>query len=244
MPAFHADVLLACQHALRVEPPPVVRHRELDGVLVPRHPQALPRRSRVAVAIGEGLLEDSVDCDLRREPAVAQVGGQLELHDLIGQGFVLDREPFDDLAKRAPLEARGPEGADEVADLAEGALEQSDRLLDALLRRGVARDGALDHLQLRQRGEDVLHGPVVHVEHDALELPLARGEEAARRGAALSVPQAHRAAPRTPPWRSIRTTRGGPPAPPCRGCAPRPAARIHGRRGRPGTGPCPSATGA
>src|SRR5205823_3402269 len=111
VPAFHADVLLARQHALRVEPGSVVRHRELD--------------------------------------------------------------------------ARGPEGADEVADLAERALQQAGRLLDALLRRGVPRHGALEHLELRQGGEDVLHRPVVHVEHDPLELPLARGEEAARGGAAL-----------------------------------------------------------
>ena len=72
------------------------------------------------------------------------------------------------------------------------ALEEAHRLAYALLGRGVRRERALQHLQLRQSGEDVLHGTIVHIEHDALELALARGEQAAGRGARLSFRACHR----------------------------------------------------
>src|SRR5437762_570176 len=92
-------------------------------------------------------------------------------------------------AQLAALESGRPEGADEVADLAERALQQPHRLTGALRGRRVRREGALEHLELRQGGEDVLDRPVVHVEHDALQLALAGREEAPRGGAGLGLPQ-------------------------------------------------------
>src|SRR5205823_3763673 len=47
-------------------------------------------------------------------------------------------------------------------------------------------------------GEDVLDRPVVHVEHDALQLPLTGREEAPRGGAGLGVPNVgHRGSARS-----------------------------------------------
>src|SRR6267142_6844325 len=101
---------------------------------------------------------------------------------------MLDGEALDDLAQLTPLEPGGTEGADEVADLAERALEQLHRLTGALRGGRVPRERTLEHLQLGQSGENVLHRPVVHVEHDALQLALAGREQASRRGASLGVP--------------------------------------------------------
>src|SRR5438552_13980386 len=101
---------------------------------------------------------------------------------------MLDREAFDDLAELAPLEPGRAEGADEIADLAERALEQPHRLAGALRGGRVRRERALEHLELRQSGENVLYRPVVHVEHDALQLALAGREGAPRGGASPGVP--------------------------------------------------------
>src|SRR2546422_218334 len=154
----------------------------------PLDADALPGGARVPVAVRERLLQDPVDRDLRGQGAVAELPGELELHRLLRQGLMLDREAFDDLAQLAPLEPGGAEGADEIADLAERALEQPHRLAGALRGGRVRRERALEHLELRQSGENVLYRPVVHVEHDALQLALAGREEAPRGGASLSVP--------------------------------------------------------
>src|SRR2546426_955863 len=126
--------------------------------------------------------------DLRGEGAVAQLPGQLQLHRLLRQRLVLDGKALDDLAQFAALEPGGAEGADEVADLAERALEQPHRLPGALRGGRVRRERTLEHLELRQGGENVLYRPVVHVEHDALQLALTGREEAPRGGASLGVP--------------------------------------------------------
>src|SRR2546428_806339 len=114
--------------------------------------------------------------------------GQPQLHRLPRQRLVLDGKALDDLAQFAALEPGGAEGADEVADLAERALEQLHRLPGALRGGRVRRERTLEHLELRQGGENVLYRPVVHVEHDALQLALAGREEAPRGGASLGVP--------------------------------------------------------
>src|SRR6266550_3639663 len=106
----------------------------------------------------------------------------------VRERLLLDGESLDDLAQLASLEPGGAEGADEIADLAKRALEQLHRLQGALRGGRVPREGALEHLELRQGGEDVLHRPVVHVEHDALQLALTGCEEAPRGGARLGVP--------------------------------------------------------
>src|SRR6184192_1509641 len=124
----------------------------------------------------ERLLQDPVDGDLRGQGAVAQLPGQLELHRLLRQRLVLNGKALDDLAQFAALEPGGAEGADEVADLAERPLEQPHRLAGALRGGRVRRERALEHLELRQSGENVLYRPVVHVEHDALQLALAGRE--------------------------------------------------------------------
>ena len=54
------------------------------------------------------------------------------------------------------------------------AFQQLHRLPGPLLRRGISGERAVEHLELGQGREDVLHRPVVHVEHDPLQLPLAR----------------------------------------------------------------------
>src|SRR5437867_3990695 len=188
VPPLAAHVLLAGQHALRLEAAPVVRDGQRERQASPLDAHALPGGARVPVAVRERLLQDPVDRDLRRQGAVAQLAGQLQLHCLLRQRLVLDGEALDDLTQFAPLEAGRPEGADEVADLAERALQQPHRLTGALRGRRVRREGALEHLELRQGGEDVLHRPVVHVEHYALQLALARREEAPRGSASLGVP--------------------------------------------------------
>src|SRR5439155_22467793 len=150
-------------------------------------------RSTVAVPVGERLLEDPVDGDLRREGAVAQVGRHRQLDGLVGQGFVLDRETLDDRAEGPPLEPWGPERPDEVPDFPERALKQTHRLPGALLRGWVWRERAHEDLELGQRREDVLDGAVVHVEHDALELTLAGREQAPRRrGTDVRIATLHR----------------------------------------------------
>src|SRR6266480_3424613 len=189
VPPLDTHVLLARQHALRLEAPPVVRDGQRERQASPLDTHALPSGARVPVAVRERLLQDPVDRDLRRQGAVAQLAGQLELHRLLRQRLVLDGEALDDLTQLAPLEAGRPEGADEVADLAERALQQPHRLTGALRGRRVRRKGALEHLELRQGGEDVLDRPVVHVEHDALQLALTGREEAPRGGAGLGLPQ-------------------------------------------------------
>src|SRR6266540_1301362 len=242
VPAFDPDALLAREHVLRVESPAVVRYRQRDGSTAARDGDALARGARVAVAVGERLLEDAVDRDLRRQDAVAEVGRQVELDPLVGQRFVLHGEPLDDLSEGAPLEARGAERPDEIADLTERALEQPHGLRGALLGRRVGAERALEHLELGQGGEEVLHRSVVHVEHDPLQLPLARREEASRSGADLSVPGLRHGPRRRPPSRSTPAGPGDRPAPRTRDCAPRPAARTPARRGRRGTATCPTAT--
>src|SRR5256712_1220499 len=134
VPAFDAHVHFARQHALGLEPAAVVGDGELDRRPAPRDADALARRPAVAVAVRERLLQDAVDRDLRRQGAVPEVGRHGQLHDLVGEGLVLDREALDDLAQRPALEAGRPKRPDEVADLPEGALEQPDRLAHALLR--------------------------------------------------------------------------------------------------------------
>src|SRR6266404_6226115 len=129
---LHAHVLLARQHPLRLEAAAVVRDGQGDRQAPPLDAHALPRGARVPVAVRERLLQDPVDRDLRGQGAVAQLPGQLELHCLLRQRLVLDGEALDDLAQLAPLEPGGAEGADEVADLAERALEQQYRLSSTL----------------------------------------------------------------------------------------------------------------
>src|SRR5260370_30980187 len=73
--ALHAHVLLAREHALRVESPAIVRDGELDGAAPARHGHALAGGARVAVAVREPLLENAIDGDLRRQGAVAEVVG-------------------------------------------------------------------------------------------------------------------------------------------------------------------------
>src|SRR5436853_400307 len=82
----------------------------------------------------------------------------------------------------------GREGADEAADLAGRALAQRRRVPGVLRGGRVRRERTLEHLELRQGGENVLYRPVVHVEHDALQLALTGREEAPRGGASLGVP--------------------------------------------------------
>src|SRR6267378_3855934 len=187
VPSFHAHVLLACQHAPRLEAAAIVRDGQRDHETPPLDAHALSRGARVAVAVRERLLQDTVDRDLRGQGAVAQLPGQLELHRLLRQRLVLDREALDDLTQLAPLEPGGAEGADEVADLAERALQQLYRLAGALRGGRVRRERTLEHLKLGQGGENVLYRAVVHVEHDALQLALAGREQASRRGASLGV---------------------------------------------------------
>src|SRR2546430_4854540 len=134
---LHAHVLFAREHSLRLEAATVVRDGQGDRQAPPLDAHALPRGARVPVAVRERLLQDPVDRDLRGQGAVAQLPGQLELHRLLRHRLLLDREAFDDLAELAPLEPGRAEGADEIADLAERALEQPHRLAAALpLRRG------------------------------------------------------------------------------------------------------------
>src|SRR2546430_13679394 len=134
---LHAHVLFAGEHALRLEAAAVVRDGQGDRQAPPLDADALPGGARVPVAARERLLQDPVDRDLRGQGAVAELPGQLELHRLLRQRLMLDREAFDDLAELAPLEPGRAEGADEIADLAERALEQPHRLAAALpLRRG------------------------------------------------------------------------------------------------------------
>src|SRR5260221_34496 len=112
---------------------------------------------------------------------------------------MLDGEALDDLAQLTPLEPGGTEGADEVADLAERALEQLHRLTGALRGGRVPRERTLEHLQLGQSGENVLHRPVVHVEHDALQLALTGREHPPRRRPRSSPPPSSAArVPRRP----------------------------------------------
>src|SRR6185437_16698383 len=139
---------------------------EGDRQAPPLDAHALARGARVPVTVRERLLQDPVDRDLRGQGAVAQLPGQLELHCLLRQRLMLDGEALDDLAQLAPLEPRGAEGADEVADLAERALQQPYRLPGALRGGRVRRERTLEHLQLGQGGENVLYRAVVHVEHD------------------------------------------------------------------------------
>src|SRR5207244_13006892 len=106
--------------------------------------------------------------------------GRLGLAGVLRQRLVLDGKAREDLAQFAALEPGGAEGADEVANLAERPLEQPHRLPGALRGGRVRRERALEHLELRQGGENVLYGPVVHVERDALQLP-ATGRGAAPR---------------------------------------------------------------
>src|SRR5881275_683210 len=181
VPPLDAHVLLAGQHALRLEAAPVVRDGQRERQASPLDTHALPGGARVPVAVRERLLQDPVDRDLRGQGAVAELPGQLELHRLLRQRLMLDREAFDDLAELAPLEPGRAEGADEIADLAERALEQPHRLAGTLRGGRVRRERALEHLELRQSGENVLYRPVVHVEHDALQLALA-GRHARRAG--------------------------------------------------------------
>src|SRR5881628_3490666 len=188
VPPLHADVLFAREHALRLEAAAVVRHGQGDRQAPPLDAHALPGGARVPVAVRERLLQDPVDGDLRGQGAVAQLPGELELHRLLRQRLVLDGKALDDLAQFAALEPGGAEGADEVANLAERALEQPHRLPGALRGGRVRRERALEHLELRQGGENVLYRPVVHVEHDALQLALAGREQAPRGGASLGVP--------------------------------------------------------
>jgi len=69
-----------------------------------------------------------------------------------------------------------------------------ERALDSCTPAGprCARSGpppsARSRPELRQGGENVLYRPVVHVEHDALQLALTGREEAPRGGAELGVP--------------------------------------------------------
>src|SRR5438105_1645057 len=118
MSALHAHILLPRQHARRIEAAAPVRHGEGERAALPLDDHALLGRARVAVAVGERLLQDPVDRDLGRQRTVAEVVGEVELHALFGQRLVLDREALDDLAQRATLEPRRSERADEVPDLA------------------------------------------------------------------------------------------------------------------------------
>src|SRR5438094_1505026 len=73
MPAFDSDILLARQHALRVEAAAVVGYRERDGAPPALDGDPLPGRARVTVTVREALLEDPIDGDLRGQGAIAQV---------------------------------------------------------------------------------------------------------------------------------------------------------------------------
>src|SRR5213594_431990 len=128
VPPLHAHVLFAGKHAPRLEAASVVRDGQRDGQTPPLDGHALPGGAGVPVAVRERLLQDPVDRDLRGQGAVAQLPGQLELHRLLRQRLVLDGKALDDLAQFAALEPGGAEGADEVANLAERALEQPHRL--------------------------------------------------------------------------------------------------------------------
>src|ERR1041385_6508443 len=204
VPPLHAHVLFAREHALRLEAAAVVRDGQRDRHAPPLDAAALAGGARVAVAVRERLLQDPVDRDLRGQGAVAELTGELELHRLFRQRLVLDGEALDDLAQLAPPEPGWGEGADEVADLAERPLEQPHRLPGALRGGRVRRERAFEDLELRQGGEDVLHGPVVHVEHDALQLALTGREQAPRRGPRLGVPPLGHILPRGSA-RSIRS---------------------------------------
>src|SRR3989475_5955172 len=124
VPTLHPDVLLTREDAFGVEAAAFVRHGQLDRAAAPRHADALARRAGVAVPVGEPLLEDAVDRDFGRQNAVPEVVRQLQLHGLVGQRLVLHGEALDDLAQRPALEAGRPERADEIANLAERALQQ------------------------------------------------------------------------------------------------------------------------
>src|SRR6266480_1890191 len=112
VPPLHAHVLLACQHALGLEATAVVRDGQRDDETPPLDAHALPGGARVPVAVRERLLQDPVDRDLGGQGAVAELARQLELHRLLRQRLVLDREAFDDLTQLAPLEPGRAEGAD------------------------------------------------------------------------------------------------------------------------------------
>src|SRR5256886_7369092 len=146
--ALHADVRFTRQHPLGVEALAVVRDRQGDGAAAPVDRQPLARGPRVTVAVGECFLQDAVDRDLGRERAVAEVGREVELDPLVGERLVLHGQALDDLAQRAALKARRPKRPDEVADLAERALQQLHRLTGALLRHGIAGERALQHLKV------------------------------------------------------------------------------------------------
>src|SRR5882762_4196387 len=143
VPSLHAHVLFARQHALRLEAAAVVRDGQRDRQTPSLDAHALPRGPGMPVAVRERFLQDPVDRDFRGEGAVAQLPGELELHRLLRQRLMLHGEALDDLAQLAPLEARGAEGADEVANLAEGTLEQPHGLAGALGGGGVRRERAL-----------------------------------------------------------------------------------------------------
>src|SRR5256886_9976724 len=167
---LHAHVLFAREHSLRLEAATVVRHGQGDRQTPPLDAHALPRGARVPVPVRERLLKDPVDRDLRGQGAVAQLPGQLELHRLLRQRLVLNGQALDDLAQFAALEPGGAEGADEVADLAERALQQLHRLPGALRGGRVRRERPLEHLELRQGGENVPYRPVVPAAHEYLPL--------------------------------------------------------------------------
>src|ERR1051325_1572614 len=237
VPAFHAHAFFARQHPLRVEPAPPVRDGEGERAALALDDHALLGRARVTVPVGERLLQDAIDRDLGRQRTVAQVVGEVELHALLGQRLVLHREALDDLAERAALEPGRPECPDEIADLAQRALEQAHRLPRPLLGGRIRGERALEHLQLGQRGENVLYRAVVHVEHYALQLALAGREQAPRGGPGLGVaklgharrdatscgsrsatnpstaPIASAIATRTPPWKLTARSPIATPAP-------------------------------
>src|SRR5438128_610151 len=134
------------RHAILDAPQPEVSALHADVRFTRRQP--LARGPGVTVAVGECFLQDAVDRDLGRERAVAEVGREVELDPLVGERLVLHGQSLDDLAQGAALEARRPKRPDEVADLAERALQQLHRLIGALLRHGIAGERALEHLQL------------------------------------------------------------------------------------------------
>ena len=105
--------------------------RDVGPAARDRHP--LAAGAAVAVAVGERLLKDPVERDLRRQRTVAEVGRRAQLDRLIGERLMLHRQSLDDLAERPALEAGRPKGTDEVADLAQRALEHAHGLPGAFL---------------------------------------------------------------------------------------------------------------
>ena len=126
--------------------------------------------------LGKGVLK-AVE-NVNTEIAEAVLG--LELHHLVGQGLVLHGEALQHRAQRPALEPWRAEGADEVADLAQRPFQQPAGLLQAPALGGILGKRPVDQLEVGERGEEVLHRAVVHVEHDALQVPLAGGEQAPR----------------------------------------------------------------